>query len=86
MPTIHLDAEVGGGWVADVAEIQPTSSSIVLVAIKRGAAHRPVRLDLDKGMYIDNPPDGVTAGSSGTLARRIAARLYDVAKHVRVRS
>jgi hypothetical protein len=85
MPTIHLDSQVGGGWVADIVQILPTSSSIVLVEIKRGNDHKFVRLDLDKGMYIDALPQGLAAGSSASLAQAIALQLYGVAKRASTR-
>lgn len=53
---VALDANLGGGWVARLAEFPEPLSSIVLVTIERDEDRRSLRLDLGKGMFVDNPP------------------------------
>ena len=53
---VALDANLGGGWVARLAEFAEALSSIVLVTVERDEDRRSLRLDLGKGMFLDKPP------------------------------
>ena len=53
---VALDANLGGGWVARLAEFAETRSSIVLVTVEREDDRRSLRLDIGKGMFLDPPP------------------------------
>jgi hypothetical protein len=53
---VALDANLGGGWVARLAEFEEALSSIVLITVERDKDRRRLRLDIGKGMFVDKPP------------------------------
>jgi hypothetical protein len=53
---VALNANLGGGWVARLAEFTEALSSIVLVTVEREDDRRSLRLDIGKGMFVDQPP------------------------------
>ena len=53
---VALDADLGGGWVARLAEFEEAFSSIVLITVERNKDRRSLRLDIGKGMFVDKPP------------------------------
>ena len=52
---VALDADLGGGWVARLAEFAEAISSIVLIPVERDKDRRSLRL-IGKGMFVDKPP------------------------------
>ena len=56
---VALDANLGSGWVARQVEFVDSPSSIVLVTVERDADRRSLRLDVGKGMFLDEPPDDI---------------------------
>ena len=56
---VALDANLGSGWVARQVEFVDSPSSIVLVTVERDTDRRSLRLDVGKGMFLDEPPDDI---------------------------
>jgi hypothetical protein len=56
---VALDANLGSGWIARHVEFVDSPSSIVLVTVERDADRRSLRLDVGKGMFLDEPPDDI---------------------------
>lgn len=62
---IALKIAAGGGWIAESVEVsERIRAPIFLVTFTRGSDRERVRLDLDKRMFIDVVPSGVTSTSS----------------------
>ena len=72
---VALDANLGGGWVARLAEFGEARSSIVLVTVERAADRRSLRLDLGKGMFLDPPPAEVDDRAARDVANSIVRQI-----------
>jgi hypothetical protein len=72
---VPLDANLGGGWLARLAELPEGPSSIALVTLERDDERRSLRLDLGKGMFVDPPPAGVGPRAAHDLTTSIAQRM-----------
>ena len=72
---VALDANLGGGWVARLAEFGEARSSIVLVTVERAADRRSLRLDLGKGMFLDPPPAEVDDRAARDVANSIVQQI-----------
>lgn len=72
---VALQANLGGGWVARSAEFQDRLSSIVLVTVERDGERRRLRLDLGKGMFLDEAPSEVEAEAASGLTTQIAQQV-----------
>jgi hypothetical protein len=72
---VALDANLGGGWVARLAEFPEARSSIVLVTMERNADRRSLRLDIGKGMFLDAPPADVDPRAAREVTNYIVQRI-----------
>jgi hypothetical protein len=72
---VALDANLGGGWVARLAEFAEALSSIVLVTVERDDDRRSLRLDLGKGMFLDQPPADVSPRAAREVTNYIVQRI-----------
>lgn len=73
---VALDANLGGGWVARQVEFaEKPSSSIVLVTVERDADRRSLRLDLGKGMFLDEPPQDLDQRAARELTNDIVQQV-----------
>ena len=80
---VALEASLGGGWVARLAEFADSLSSIVLVTIERGDERRRLRLDLGKAMFLDEPPDDTDPRASRDLTGDIVRQAAPVSANRR---
>jgi hypothetical protein len=72
---VALDANLGGGWVARLAEFAEALSSIVLVTVERDDDRRSLRLDIGKGMFLDQPPAEVDQRAAREVTRYIVQQI-----------
>jgi hypothetical protein len=72
---VALDAHLGGGWVARLAEFADALSSIVLVTVERDDERRSLRLDLGKRMFVDPPPAEVDQRAAREVTNSIVQRM-----------
>ena len=75
---VSLQADLGGGWVARLAEFPDVLSSIVLVTVERGSERRRLRLDLGKAMFVDEAPEGIEPRAPRDLTTAIAQQVAPV--------
>ena len=75
---VALDASLGGGWVARLAEFAETRSSIVLVTVQREEDRRSLRLDIGKGMFLDPPPAEVDERAAREVTNSIVQQMSPV--------
>ena len=75
---VALDANLGGGWVARLAEFAETRSSIVLVTVEREDDRRSLRLDIGKGMFLDPPPTDVDQRAARDVTNSIVQQMSPV--------
>lgn len=75
---VALDANLGGGWVARLAEFAETRSSIVLVTVQREEDRRSLRLDIGKAMFLDPPPAEVDARAAREVTNSIVQQMSPV--------
>jgi hypothetical protein len=72
---VALDANLGGGWFARLAEFAEARSSIVLVTVERNEDRRSLRLDIGKGMFLDKPPAEVDQRAARTVTNYIVQQI-----------
>ena len=72
---VALDANLGGGWVARLAEFAEALSSIVLVTLERDDDRRSLRLDIGKGMFLDKPPAEVDQRAARDVTNYIVQQM-----------
>lgn len=72
---VALDASLGGGWVARLVEFAEGLSSIVLVTVQRDDDRRSLRLDIGKGMFLDNPPAEVDQRAARDVTNYIVQQI-----------
>jgi hypothetical protein len=72
---VALNANLGGGWVARLAEFAEGLSSIVLVTVERDEDRRSLRLDLGKGMFLDQPPAEVDPRAARDVTNSIVQQI-----------
>jgi hypothetical protein len=72
---VALDANLGGGWVARLAEFAESLSSIVLVTVERDNDRRSLRLDIGKAMFLDEPPADVDQRAARDVTNSIVQRM-----------
>ena len=75
---VALDADLGGGWVARLAEFADALSSIVLVTVERNQDRRRLRLDIGKGMFLDKPPTEVDQQAAREVTSSIVQQMSPV--------
>jgi hypothetical protein len=75
---VALKADLGGGWVARLAEFPDSLSSIVLVTMERGTERRRLRLDLGKAMFVDEAPAEIEPHAPRNLTTAIAQQAAPV--------
>jgi len=65
---------VESGWSVSQAEVRtaPFSPIALLTFTDLAGQHRHVRLDLGKRMFLDEPPTGVSLGSSELIANHLS--------------
>jgi hypothetical protein len=80
---VPLDANLGGGWVARLAELPEALSSIVLVTVERHDDRRSLRLDLGKGMFLDPAPAEIDPRAAREVTRYIAQQMTPAARNPR---
>jgi hypothetical protein len=73
---VALDANLGGGWVARLVEFVETP--IVLVTVVRDADRRSLRLDLGKGMFLDEPPEDIDKRAARDVTNYIVQQVAPV--------
>jgi hypothetical protein len=73
---VALNANLGGGWVARLAEF--AESPIVLVTVERADDRRSLRLDLGKGMFLDPPPAEVDQRAAREVTNSIVQQMPPV--------
>jgi hypothetical protein len=80
--TLDLNVKAGGGWIAHHAQmISGSPAPIVLVHLIRGSdAPVNVRVDVDRRIYIDPVPPGVTFESSGEIVDSLVQKKGSRAK------
>jgi hypothetical protein len=72
---VALDANLGGGWVARLAEFAEALSSIVLVTVERDNDRRSLRLDIGKDMFLDQPPADVDQRAAREVTNYIVQQI-----------
>lgn len=72
---VALNANLGGGWVARLAEFAEAPSSIVLVTVERDDDRRSLRLDIGKGMFLDPPPVEVDQRAARDVTNSIVQQI-----------
>jgi hypothetical protein len=75
---VPLDASLGGGWVARLAELPEALSSIVLVTVERHHDRRSLRLDLGKGMFLDPAPAEIDPRAAREVTQYIVQQMTRV--------
>ena len=80
---VALTANLGGGWVARLAEFPDLLSSIVLVTVERGPERRQLRLDLGKAMFLDEAPSELEPRAPRDLTSAIAQQVAPVSANRR---
>ena len=70
---VALNANLGGGWVARLAEF--AESSIVLLTVEREDDRRSLRLDIGKGMFLDPPPAEVDQRAARDVTNSIVQQI-----------
>jgi hypothetical protein len=80
---VALDANLGGGWVARLAELPEALSSIVLVTVERNQDRRSLRLDLGKGMFLDQAPAEIDARAARRVTEFIVQNMSPVDRNPR---
>lgn len=73
--SIDLKISLGGGWIADLAQVHGAFSPIALVTFTRGHDHKHVRVDLNKRIFLDEAPDGLRQHASEDIAERVVTQL-----------
>jgi len=80
---VALNANLGGGWVARLAELPEELSSIVLVTVERDTDRRSLRLDLGKGMFLDPAPAEVDPRAAREVTNDIVRQMTPIARNPR---
>jgi hypothetical protein len=80
---LALNASLGGGWVARLAELPEALSSIVLVTVERHHDRRSLRLDLGKGMFLDAPPAEVDQRAAREVTQYIVQQMSPIGRNPR---